>query len=265
MSCREASSWIPANRFVNVSCKASATARPPTPSAVSIGVIDIPRSCSTTNAPTKKTTTRVMMPMMDAERDRPDSTRPVALCNHPLAMRAISEQMVATAAMKTTRATGSFHRSGSSCQRSTRRKPNSAPHTGSNPVNASTSTSSTVLVVRRASARKRRSTTRSNIQPTKVPASVQPRIRMRSNWRRVIVWTRKKGTPKRVPCSCQVEGKTEASRAVITSPPLPIQGHGLGVRTCRTNARHEHPDERGAKVRHFEGSRTRKTSEGYGR
>src|SRR3989441_145772 len=49
---------MPAKRFDSVSCRARATARPPTPSAVRIGVTAMPRELSSTRPPTTRTTRR---------------------------------------------------------------------------------------------------------------------------------------------------------------------------------------------------------------
>ena len=58
---REARMWTPANRLARVSCRARATARPPTPSAVSSGVMETPMLSSRMSSPTVSTTTRVML------------------------------------------------------------------------------------------------------------------------------------------------------------------------------------------------------------
>src|SRR3972149_686880 len=46
--------WIPANRLDRVSCRARATARPPTPSAVRKGVIDIPMTLRAIRRPSTR-------------------------------------------------------------------------------------------------------------------------------------------------------------------------------------------------------------------
>src|SRR5688572_14096946 len=50
--------WMPANRFESVGCRASATASDPTPSAVSKGVISIPRLTRTSRMPITRTAAR---------------------------------------------------------------------------------------------------------------------------------------------------------------------------------------------------------------
>ena len=62
----------PAKRLARVSCSARATARPPTPSAVSSGAMEMPRVCSTTRQPMASTTTRVMLTKMVADPATPD-------------------------------------------------------------------------------------------------------------------------------------------------------------------------------------------------
>ena len=68
---REARMWTPANRLLSVSCKARATARPPTPRAVSSGVMATPRLSSRTSPPIVHTITRVMLTKMVADPEVP--------------------------------------------------------------------------------------------------------------------------------------------------------------------------------------------------
>jgi hypothetical protein len=50
--------WMPAKKLASVSCKARPTARPPMPSAVSSGVIVMPRVWRMIRPPTASTATR---------------------------------------------------------------------------------------------------------------------------------------------------------------------------------------------------------------
>ena len=75
--------WMPAKRLARVSWRARATARPPTPRAVSSGAMEMPRVCRTTRMPIASTTTRVMLTKIVADPATPGRdwatarTRPV--------------------------------------------------------------------------------------------------------------------------------------------------------------------------------------------
>jgi hypothetical protein len=66
---------MPEKRFDSVSCRASATARPPTPRAVSIGAMEIPRDCRMIRRPTMTTRARVRFTNMEVDSSAPPTLR----------------------------------------------------------------------------------------------------------------------------------------------------------------------------------------------